>query len=95
MISARHAVSATARCASSPDRPLTAAYVMIAMVEDGPTATSRVDVTRANTTIAATAVYSPATGYRPATCPYPRPCGTSVTATANPATRSPHTPRHE
>lgn len=68
---------------------------MIAKADDGPTVTSRVEVTSANTTIAPTAVQRPANGCKPATCPDPSPCGTSVTATANPATTSPRTKRSE
>ena len=75
----RAAANTTARPVSPPAWACTTANVIMAVVEDGPTATVRVEVSRAKATAAPTTVYRPAA----------RAYGMRVAAAVSPAKASP------
>src|SRR5262249_56481760 len=67
----------------------TAAAVINAVVDSGPTDNCRDDPSNAYTGSAATSAHNPTTGGNPATTAYAMTCGTLYAATVTPARRSP------
>lgn len=79
---------AMARRSSPSARGTTAAAMIGASEESGPSTRTRDGPVSAYTSSGTTVAYSPACGGRPAACAYPMPAGISRAVTTTPAVRS-------